>query len=58
MGSIVESDGSKMVNKYLSLFYYFGTDPSTPSDLGKIASDYASFNGSNAYNLVVELFNA
>lgn len=57
MGSIEASDGSKMVNKYLSLFYYFGTDPSIPSDLSKIASDYASFNGSNAYNLVVELFN-
>lgn len=57
MGSIEGSDGSKMVNKYLSLFYYFATDPSNPSDLSKIASDYASFNGSNAYNLVVELFN-
>ena len=57
MGSIETSDGSKMVNKYLSLFYYFGTSPSIPSDLSKIASDYASFNGSNAYNLVVELFN-
>lgn len=57
MGSIQGSDGSKMVNKYLSLFYYFGSDPSIPSDLSKIASDYASFNGSNAYNLVVELFN-
>lgn len=57
LGSIEGSDGSKMSNKYLSLFYYFGQDPSVPSDLSKIASDYAAFNGSNAYNLVVELFN-
>ena len=57
LGSIEGSDGSKMVNKYLSLFYYFGQNPSVPSDLSKIASDYAAFNGSNAYNLVVELFN-
>lgn len=57
LGSIEGSDGSKMVNKYLSLFYYFGQKPSIPSDLSKIASDYAAFNGSNAYNLVVELFN-
>ena len=57
LGPIEGSDGSKMVNKYLSLFYYFGQKPSVPSDLSKIASDYAAFNGSNAYNLVVELFN-
>ena len=57
LGPIDGSDGSKMSNKYLSLFYYFGQKPSVPSDLGKIASDYAAFNGSNAYNLVVELFN-
>ena len=57
LGSIDGSDGSKMVNKYLSLFYYFDQSPSVPSDLSKIASDYAAFNGSNAYNLVVELFN-
>lgn len=57
LGPIEGSDGSKMVNKYLSLFYYFGQNPSVPSDLSKIASDYAAFNGSNAYNLVVELFN-
>ena len=57
LGSIDGSDGSKMVNKYLSLFYYFDQSPSVPSDLSKIASDYAVFNGSNAYNLVVELFN-
>ena len=57
LGSIEGSDGSKMSNKYLSLFYYFGQNPSVPSDLSKIVSDYAAFNGSNAYNLVVELFN-
>lgn len=58
MGQIEATSKDNLLNKYLSLFYYFNATAGFPSDPSKIISDYNSFNGSNAYNLVIELLDA